>query len=217
MILTDIHKIQNPYAGFPLSLFPYRPFLAWGSEDPNFTELIHKLRPKLIIEVGVWYGGSTIHMSDLCVTRNMGTTIVSIDTFLGAEEMWDDPSDSTRFGALMMDHGRPSFYNQFLANVMHTGHQDHVIPWAQTSLIAARKLAKLNVQADMIYIDGSHHHDDVLADLKAYYPLVKPGGVIFGDDFFTFMEVGIAVKEFADSLGLKFDVKERQWEIWKPV
>lgn len=35
----------------------------------------------------------------------------------------------------------------------------------------------------MVYIDAAHDYESVLADLKAYYPKVMPGGVIAGHDY----------------------------------
>jgi hypothetical protein len=36
---------------------------------------------------------------------------------------------------------------------------------------------------DAIYIDADHHYDTVLADLVAFAPKLKRGGILFGDDF----------------------------------
>lgn len=36
---------------------------------------------------------------------------------------------------------------------------------------------------DWVYIDGDHRYDAVLADLEAWYRVVKPGGMIAVDDF----------------------------------
>ena len=36
---------------------------------------------------------------------------------------------------------------------------------------------------DMVYLDAAHYEDGVLADLKVYYPKVKPGGIIAGHDY----------------------------------
>lgn len=36
---------------------------------------------------------------------------------------------------------------------------------------------------DFIYLDGDHHYDAVAADLDAYFPKVRPGGLIVGDDY----------------------------------
>ena len=35
---------------------------------------------------------------------------------------------------------------------------------------------------DFVYIDGNHMFDAVLEDLHAWYPKVKPGGILAGDD-----------------------------------
>lgn len=37
---------------------------------------------------------------------------------------------------------------------------------------------------DFIFIDGNHSYEYVLEDLELYYPKVKNGGVITGDDYF---------------------------------
>lgn len=36
---------------------------------------------------------------------------------------------------------------------------------------------------DMVYLDAAHYEEGVLADLKVYYPKVKPGGIIAGHDY----------------------------------
>jgi len=36
---------------------------------------------------------------------------------------------------------------------------------------------------DWVYIDGNHLYEFVMRDLESYYPKVKPGGLIAGDDY----------------------------------
>ncbi len=36
---------------------------------------------------------------------------------------------------------------------------------------------------DIIYIDGSHHHDDILVDSLLAWPLLKVGGLMMWDDY----------------------------------
>lgn len=36
---------------------------------------------------------------------------------------------------------------------------------------------------DWVYVDGNHEYEYVLADLRAYTPLVRPGGYVVGDDY----------------------------------
>ena len=44
-------------------------------------------------------------------------------------------------------------------------------------------LAKNNVQADLIYVDGAHDYEGVARDLRNSIPVLKQGGWILGDDF----------------------------------
>jgi len=71
-----------------------------------------------------------------------------------------------------------------------------------TSLDAAKKIADRSL--DFAYIDGNHLRTSVLADLAAWLPKVKPGGVISGHDYrvFTnkpFIQVVDAVQAFTAS------------------
>ena len=36
---------------------------------------------------------------------------------------------------------------------------------------------------DWIYVDGDHHYEAVLQDLRAFYPKVQAGGYVAGDDY----------------------------------
>ena len=64
-------------------------------------------------------------------------------------------------------------------------------------------LAYYSCQADAIYIDGAHEREAVLADLRAYWPLVRPGGCCFGDDYCAeWPGVAAAVDAFATELGV---------------
>lgn len=180
-------------AAFTADAFPLD-LAGWGSDAPIFSELIAEVRPRLIIEVGSWKGASAIHMAGVCTTLGLDARIVCVDTWLGSLEFWTDPEDRTRYGALDHLFGYPRVFYQFLANVVQTGHADRILPFPQTSQIAARWFAGHGVQADLIYLDGSHDEGDVAADIRAYLPLVRPGGVLFGDDWgFNYGAVARAV------------------------
>jgi hypothetical protein len=45
---------------------------------------------------------------------------------------------------------------------------------------------------DFVYLDGNHHYEFVLRDLNDFAPKLKPGGLLFGHDYF---EDGFARKE----------------------
>lgn len=51
---------------------------------------------------------------------------------------------------------------------------------------------------DLVYLDAAHFYDGVLADLKAFYPKLKSGGIMAGHDFLNDdYQVKQAVIDFA--------------------
>ena len=188
---------SDPYEGFDYKAVK-RDMQGWGSYHPVFEAAIKAIRPKLIVEVGTWKGASAIHMADLCKKLDLDTKILCIDTWLGTIESYTwRKKEPLIYNALNLKNGYPSLYYQFLANVCHTGFQDRILPLAQTSLIGARILHELGIKPDMIYVDGSHDYSDVKADLAAYFPLLRKGGLMLGDDFESWGGVTRAVREFA--------------------
>lgn len=183
MTLTDLHQV-NPYVDFPLADWPAR-VEGWNSTDAIFRELIQELNPQLIVEVGTWLGASALHMAGELARRqrNNAARIVCVDTWLGALEFWTKLDDPERHQMLRLRHGYPSVYYQFLANVIHAGAQNVIIPFPQTSLIAARWFAAKRVRPDLIYLDASHEEADVKADMAAWFEVLRPGGVLLGDDY----------------------------------
>jgi len=70
---------------------------------------------------------------------------------------------------------------------------------------------------DFVYIDGNHQYEFVKKDIELYYPKVKPGGVIGGDDFCgNFVGVIRAVLEFVDNHDLELHSRINDWWIVKP-
>ena len=59
---------------------------------------------------------------------------------------------------------------------------------------------------DLVYIDATHLYKSTLADLRAYFPKVKKGGIICGDDYLVcdHFTVKKAVDEFAKENKLEF-------------
>ena len=184
---------QNIYEG--LELLP-EDLHGWNSESEIFGRMVFHTGPKAIIEVGTWKGGSAIRMARWCATYKLQTQIYCIDTWLGAAEFWTGELARTPERNLLLKNGYPQIYYQFLSNVVHNGLQDYIIPIPVPSSIGVKILKAQGVKADLIYIDGSHEYDDVYADLNSYSELLNPGGVMFGDDYYSFADVGRAVNDF---------------------
>jgi hypothetical protein len=65
---------------------------------------------------------------------------------------------------------------------------------------------------DFVFIDASHEEADVKADLEAWYPKVKEGGVLAGDDW-GFEGVIKAVQ--STFLNTQYDIRGRSWVVQK--
>lgn len=213
-IRSRLHAV-DPYENFPLE-GAQLDMQGWHSTDPLFAKLIAQVRPERIIEVGTWKGASAIGMANLAKQHRLNTEILCVDTWLGALEFWTSHDDPTRYGSLKLRHGYPGVYYTFLANVVLSGHADMITPFPQTSLTGARWLNMQGIQADLIYIDGSHEEADVLADVAAYWPALRTGGVIFGDDFSpAWPSVMRAVRTFARQHGLTLEEDNEFWILRK--
>jgi predicted O-methyltransferase YrrM len=94
-------------------------------------------------------------------------------------------------------NGRPNVYNQFLSNVISVGLQNNITPFPIDSVNGALTLSHFDVKADMVYIDAGHDYDSVVADLILYKDIVRPGGLLLGDDWFH----GPIKQAVSDALG----------------
>lgn len=69
---------------------------------------------------------------------------------------------------------------------------------------------------DFVYIDGNHAYEYVKEDIELYYPKIKQGGILGGDNFETeFQGVPRAVIEFVDRMNLKLYGVDKDWWVIK--
>ncbi len=193
-------------------------FQGWNGLSPWFEYLINEVKPTTIIEVGTWKGQSAINMGNVVKKLGLETTLYCVDTWLGALEFWTGDESKTPERNLLLKNGYPSIYYQFLSNVIHSGLQDIIVPFPNTSLIGARYFKKIGQSADLIYIDASHEYEDILADIIAYFPILKVGGIMFGDDYISYWSgVVRAVNEFSQMNNLKLQItpSDNFWIIQK--
>lgn len=204
------HLLSVADLGCPADALP--DLQGWHSTDPFFAKIIEQVDPEVIVEVGTWKGASAIHMARL--TETVGTKIYCCDTWLGGIDHL--LHEDTPPNGLSRKHGYPQIYYTFLKNVTDSGYSNRIFPVVQTSVNAARVLSRQGVIADLVYVDGSHEINDVYADLCAYWPLVRSGGVMFGDDL-GFPGVCLDANRFAIERGLQLKVESNNfWVLSKP-
>lgn len=187
----------------------------WNSEHKAFDEIIAELRPSIVIDVGVWKGGSTLYLADRLRQHDVAGTVIAVDTFLGSLEHSDARSDLFRLAPRR--HGMPLLYEQFLSNLVRHGAQDRVVPLPQTSTTAALLLRAIGVEAGLIHIDASHEYEPVLQDARSYWEVLAPGGYMVGDDYDPFWpSVVKAADDFAAEKGVTMSHRAAKWIVRKP-
>ena len=121
-----------------------------------------------IVEVGSWKGKSTAFLLVEAWNKSPRIEIYAVDTWLGSEE---------HAGEECIKNG--TLFEEFMANVKPVSRQ--LVPLRMTSLKGANFFPDQCL--DAVFIDAAHDYENVKADIAAWLPKVKKGGVIAGHDY----------------------------------
>ncbi|HUI06237.1 MAG TPA: class I SAM-dependent methyltransferase [Verrucomicrobiae bacterium] len=116
-----------------------------------------------IVEIGSFKGRSTCCLAYGC--RGSKKHVFAIDTFAGNDSDFKE-------GVTFRGTG---YFDVFWSNLETRGLSSYVTPWRGQSRDAAKEWM---TPIDLLFIDGSHQYEDVLADFEDFFPHVKPGGII---------------------------------------
>jgi len=154
-------------------------FQGWASDHPYLTRAIDEVQPSLIVEIGAYRGGAVMTMADPLRLRGLDGVVLAVDTWLGA---WGRRLRPVWLGDLRFEGGYPSLFRTFSANVIERGLADHVVPLPLDSVNAVVVKAR-GLRPDIVHVDAAHDYDSVSNDLRLLWPLLRPGGVLIGDDY----------------------------------
>lgn len=213
-IIDRIYNATSPYDNFPPAhvsgLIRGKRLKGWGSYGAVFENLIRKVKPKVIIEVGTFLGASALHMAELTRKLGLNSQVLCIDDFRG----W--PGFRDRFKYIDIVNGDVMLLYQFMQNAIYMNASKTVLPVPFSSGSALEKLCEWGVYGDLIEIDAGHDFNSAWADINRAYRILRPGGVIFGHDYFTAADnrgVRRAVNLFAQMNGLKIQTDGQHWVI----
>ncbi|CAN1762321.1 hypothetical protein LINPERHAP1_LOCUS8318 [Linum perenne] len=213
-VLDRVYDGISPFQDFPpphvSGLIREKTIRGWGSYGTVFETLVQKVRPRVIIEVGTFLGASAIHMAELTRELGLDTVILCVDDFRG----W--PGFREKFEFVKYVNGDVLLMYQFMQNAAYSNSTGSVLPVPFSSGSALQKLCEWGVYGDLIEIDAGHDFNSAWADINRAYRILRPGGVIFGHDYFTVADnrgVRRAVNLFAQMNGLKVKADGQHWVI----
>jgi hypothetical protein len=185
----------------------------WNGGHPSLRRLASTPAAKIVIDVGVWKGQSTITMARAIKDAGIDGCVVAVDTFLGSLEHWGRRGQEL-FGR---SRGHPDLYDTFLDNVHAAQVSEYIVPMPQTSATAAMILQRSRVEASLVHIDAAHEYEEVLRDAKEYWKLLTPGGFLIGDDYSdAWPGVVQAATEFSLTTRQPLTIEHPKWILQKP-
>ena len=181
----------------------YESIPGWFTFPGLYRDMVQRApadRPSEFVEVGCWKGRSAAFMGVEIVNSGKPINLICVDTFTGSAEHSADVSVQNN-----------TLFMEFEHNIEPVKGVVHACPLS--SIEAAENMRMWGAEFDFVFIDAAHDKDSVLADITAWFPLVRPGGVIAGHDW---QEAGVndAVTEFFGRMpgsSYSVDFKQQAW------
>jgi predicted O-methyltransferase YrrM len=178
----NLKGLPSPYNEVQLKEFNGFGWFPKNINKASLKKIINAIKPTIIVELGSYFGKSARFLA-----KNIDETGI-----VYAVDIWPNID----------------IYHQFLSNIIHRNLTDKITPLRMDSSIALDYFKEKNIKFDLIYIDANHHYKPTLKHLEDYYPLLKEGGIMCGDDYVWNKKIGVkqAVDKFASDNNLQLKV-----------
>jgi predicted O-methyltransferase YrrM len=146
-----------------------------------------------IVELGSYKGKSTAYLAR-GAKIGYGAPVFAVDAWSEEVSAWRNR---------VLERLPSATYREFLDQISRAGVKDQVTPLRSMTTLAAEMWADMEggQSVGLLYIDGDHHFDAVLADYRAWRPHLAEGALIVFDDYDTETNPGVlaAVSALADA------------------
>jgi len=141
----------------------------WFQAEPLYKRMVDQAKNgSIFVEVGVWKGKSAAFMAVEIINSKKKIEFYAVDHFKGSPEHQNDPFVKAN-----------TLKEECYKNLEPVMGIVRMLPLP--SLEAAAMFSDNSI--DFVYIDGAHEYDALKADIIAWGPKVKTGGIIAGDDY----------------------------------
>jgi hypothetical protein len=182
----------------------YHSIEGWFDFDDIYELAIRRCsvrKPARFVEVGAYKGRSACFMAERlaeCGLHDVSFDVV--DTFAGDDQV-----------------GHGDLWPTFAANLESAGVLSRLTVHRRPSAEAATAFADQSL--DFVFIDACHSYEAVSEDIRAWWPKMKPGGLMAGHDYTNWPGVPQAVDEFVarEGLGNAFRVSRSSWMVYRSI
>ncbi|MEO8664090.1 MAG: class I SAM-dependent methyltransferase, partial [Ignavibacteria bacterium] len=188
----DIHDVLDSVKKYKGRGFYDKIRLAQENEELiELSMRVIKHKPRTIVEIGTWNGGTFYVWSRI---NPQAEKIISIDL---PDGQYGGGYDSMRI----------KFFKEFVSDRKNTSL--HFIRGDSKSEDTVSKLKKIlgNDRIDFLYIDGDHSYEGIKKDFEIYSKFMAPDGLVGFHDINTFKE-GYGVNRYWNEIKSKYKFEE---------
>jgi len=173
----------------------YENVFGWFDFDDIYREAVQNYDNAVFCEIGSFQGRSACYMGELIKESGKNLKLVCVDLWPTHKELNDKAALGVGQGqeAEIIRALPQSLLETFCNNIDNAGCRDVVIPIRHNSSEVAALFP--DEYFSFIFVDAGHSYDQVMADLKNWYPKLKTGGIMAGHDYDA-QSVADAVKDF---------------------
>ena len=146
-----------------------------------------------IVELGSYRGKSTSYLAR-GAKIGYGAPVFAVDAWSEEVSAWRNR---------VLERLPSATYREFLDQINRAGVKDQVTPLRSMTTLAAEMWADMEggQSVGLLYIDGDHHFDAVLADYRAWRPHLAEDALVIFDDYDQTNNPGVlaAVSALAES------------------
>jgi predicted O-methyltransferase YrrM len=179
----------------------YHSLEGWFNMEKQYLELLDATpEGGTFVELGCYKGKSTSFIGVEIHKRKRDINFFAIDSFQGA-------TNSTDANEIKAYEGISEIEESYTYNVSLIGNK------IKTIVSLTDEAAKYfnDEEIDVIFVDGGHSYEVVKADILAWLPKMKKGGIMAGHDYKAWEGVNKAVTEI---FGTPHKVENDCWFIY---
>ena len=135
--------------------------------EPIIKDLSIKNTKSIFVEIGTDKGD----FAEFLLTKSSCSKLICIDPYLKYEGYIDAMNERT--GDVLFDQTKSRFAK----------YENRIVFIRKFSYSASNEVTD---QVDFVYVDGNHSYKYVFQDLLTWYPKIKSGGILAGDDIYDF-------------------------------